>query len=71
MYTSALNRIAGLSPDEMSDSMAPLLDKILQLPKPIASAEDPLQLQISSVDSDLYIGARRVCSSLLRLQLRI
>ena len=56
VYTSAINRQAGLDPSEMSDGMGPLLDKILDLPKPVASVARPLQLQISNVGTDQYIG---------------
>jgi GTP-binding protein len=56
VYTSALNRIAGLSPDSLAPNMSPLLDKILELPRPIANTQHPLQLQISNVDMDTYIG---------------
>ena len=36
--------------------MSPLLDAILKLPKPVASVEQPLQLQISNVGADSFIG---------------
>jgi GTP-binding protein len=55
VYTSAINRQAALTPD-VSDGMAPLLDAVLELPKPVASVERPLQLQISNVGADSFIG---------------
>lgn len=56
VYTSALNRMSGDDADNISKGMGPLLDAILELPKPVASIKQPLQLQISNVGSDSYIG---------------
>lgn len=57
VYASAINRVAGDEPeiDDMKD-MKPLFDKILELPKPPCDPTGPLQLQISSVASDNFIG---------------
>lgn len=56
VYTSAINRVAGDDPsDEMKD-MDPLFQKIMQLPKPASNPAGPLQLQISAVTSDNFIG---------------
>ena len=55
VYTSAINRQSGREP-EVADGMDALLDAILDLPKPVASVDDPLQLQISNLGSDPYIG---------------
>jgi GTP-binding protein len=56
VYASAINRIAGNEPgDEMVD-MDVLFQKIMELPKPACDQEGPLQLQISSVSSDNFIG---------------
>ena len=55
VYTSAINRKSGREP-AVADGMDALLDAILDLPKPIASVEDPLQLQISNLGADPYIG---------------
>jgi len=68
VYTSAINRQAGLTP-EVTNSMEPLLDAILELPRPCAAVDDPLQLQISNVASDLFIGrllVGRIRSGVLR-----
>lgn len=56
VYTSALNRIAGDEHAEMADDMRPLLDAILALPKPRCDVDAPLQLQISNIGSDPFIG---------------
>ena len=56
VYTSAINRQSGDEPDEVSDSMEPLLKKILGLPAPAADTAGSLQLQISNIGSDPFIG---------------
>ena len=56
VYTSAIQRRAGTDAHSIGDDMQPLLDAILALPKPVASLGEPLQLQISNVGSDPYIG---------------
>jgi len=56
VYSSAINRVAGPEPDQISDDMAPLLDCILDLPKPECDINHPLQLQISNIASDAFIG---------------
>lgn len=55
VYASAINRKAGEDPS-LSQDMTPLLDAILRLPKPVASVDQPLQLQISNVGADSFIG---------------
>merc|ERR1719230_1277212 len=56
VYCSAINRIAGLEPDKIGEDMTDLLDAILEMPKPKADIEAPLQLQISNIGSDPFIG---------------
>ena len=56
VYTSAIKRQSGLEPDAIQDGMDPLLDSILELPKPVASVDEPLQLQISNLGYDQFIG---------------
>ena len=73
VYTSAINRQSGREP-EVEEGMGALLDAVLDLPKPIASVEDPLQLQISNVSSDQYLGrlaVGRIRSGTLRRQTAI
>jgi len=56
VYSSAINRIAGPEPDQIGDDMSALLDQILELPKPECDVNEPLQLQISNIGSDPFIG---------------
>lgn len=57
VYGTARDGIAKLSLDEESDSIAPLLETILKQCEPFKGSEtDPLQLQISNLDYDEYIG---------------
>jgi len=57
VYASALNGIAGNDPDADSmKDMTPLLDAILDLPKPKVAAEDPLQILIANIDYDQFKG---------------
>jgi GTP-binding protein len=56
IYASAINRQSGLEPDELTNNMGVLKDALLDLPKPVASVDEPLQLQISNVGSDAFIG---------------
>jgi GTP-binding protein len=56
VYTSAINRSSGPEPDSVTESMDTLMDSILDLPAPPAKMDQPLQLQISNVGSDSFIG---------------
>ncbi len=57
IYGVAREGIAKKSLEEESSSIAPLLDTILEVVKPYEGNEnDPLQLQISNLDYDEYIG---------------
>ena len=57
IYGVARDGIAKKSLEEESDSIAPLLDTILEVVKPYEGNEDdPLQVQISNLDYDEYIG---------------
>jgi len=56
VYTSAINRIAGLEIDDIAEDMSPMFKKIMELPKPKADADGPLQLQIANIGSDPFIG---------------
>jgi GTP-binding protein len=57
VYASALNGMAGPEPDQMIDSMAPLLDLIVsEVPPPDVDENGPLQMQISSLDYSSYEG---------------
>lgn len=57
IYTSALNGIAGNDPEEMADDMTPLYQMIIdQCPKPNVDPDAPLQMQVSALDYDSYVG---------------
>ena len=57
IYASALNGIAGLDENEMSDDMSPLMDLILdKVNPPEVNDAGPLQMQISALDYNSYVG---------------
>ena len=57
IYASALNGIAGLDENAMSDDMSPLMDLILdKVSSPEVNDEGPLQMQISALDYNSYVG---------------
>ena len=57
IYSSALQGIAGLDEEEMSDDMSPLMDLILEkVNPPEVNDEGPLQMQISALDYNSYVG---------------
>ena len=57
IYASAIQGIAGLEPDQMTSDMKPLLQMILEkVPAPKVNIDGPLQLQISALDSNSYVG---------------
>ena len=54
IYTSALNGVAGLEPDEVKEDMSPLLDLIIEkVPSPKVDVNKPFQMQISALDLSL------------------
>ena len=57
VFASALNGISGADPEEMADSMQPLLETIVKsVPPPDVDLDGPFQMQISSLDYSKYIG---------------
>jgi GTP-binding protein len=57
IYASALNGYAGDQPDVRSGDMAPLFEAIVRhVPPPAVDPNGPLQLQVSSLDYDSYVG---------------
>ena len=57
IYASALNGIAGLDVDDLADDMTPLFQMITEkVPAPDVDPEGPLQMQISALDYDSYVG---------------
>jgi len=57
IYASALDGIAGLELNEMANNMEPLFDTVIQkVPPPNVITDAPLQLQISALDYNSYVG---------------
>ena len=57
VYASALNGIAGLEPDQMADDMTPLFEAVVEhVSPPAVDLEGPLQMQISALDYNSYVG---------------
>ena len=57
IYASALNGYAGLEPDVRSGDMTPLFEAIVEhVHPPAVDPDGPLQLQVSSLDYDSYVG---------------
>ncbi|BFM13119.1 translational GTPase TypA [Simiduia litorea] len=57
IYASALNGIAGMELDNMAEDMTPLFQLIVDKVKPPAvDREGPLQMQISALDYNSYVG---------------
>ena len=57
IYASAINGIAGTDPDEMAEDMTPLFQMIVDhVEAPKVNAEGPLQMQISALDYDSFVG---------------
>jgi len=57
VYASALDGIAGLEIDAMHEDMTPMLDLIIdKVPAPEVNADGPLQMQISALDYNSYVG---------------
>ncbi len=57
IYASALQGYAGTEPDVGGGDVVPLLDAIVSnVPPPDVNQEGPLQLQVSSLDYNSYVG---------------
>ncbi len=57
VYASGLNGFAGLEPDVREGDMTPLFEAIVEyVPVPPVDAEKPLQLQVSSLDYNSFVG---------------
>ncbi|MFO1390616.1 MAG: translational GTPase TypA [Agitococcus sp.] len=57
VYASALNGIAGLSPDDMAQDMTPLFQTIVdRVACPQVDVDGAFQMQISSLDYSSYVG---------------
>ncbi len=57
IYASARNGYAGTDPDKPGTDMRPLFDAIVKyMPPPDGSPDDPLQLQVASIDHSSFLG---------------
>ena len=57
IYTSAINGIAGLDPEDMAEDMTPLYQIITEkVPAPDVDPEGSFQMQISALAYDSYVG---------------
>jgi len=57
VYASARNGIAGFEPDHLADNLEPLFRVILEhIPEPQVDTEAPLQLLVTTLDYDDYVG---------------
>ena len=57
VYASALQGIAGLDHEAMAEDMQPLFETIVsRVPAPQVNADGPLQLQVSALDYNSYVG---------------
>ena len=57
IYASAIEGISGLEAEQMTEDMTPLIEMILdKVPAPEVKKDGPLQLQISALDSNSYVG---------------
>ena len=57
IYASAIEGISGLESDQMTGDMKPLIEMIIEkVPAPEVVKDAPLQLQISALDSNSYVG---------------
>ena len=57
VYASAVNGYAGLEPDVTDGDMTPLFETIVkEVPVPTVDADGPLQMRVSSLDYNSYVG---------------
>lgn len=57
VYASALNGVAGMEADELAEDMAPLFEMIVdKVPVPDVDVDGPLQMQVSALDYNSYVG---------------
>ena len=57
VYASGRDGYAGYQPDQLTDDLRPLFETILkEVPAPAMDEESPLQLLISNIEADEYVG---------------
>jgi GTP-binding protein len=62
VYCNAKAGHAGMDPDELSDSLKPLLDLLVEhIPPPSYEPDHPLQAQVTNLDASPYVGRLALC----------
>ncbi len=57
LYASALNGTSGYEPEDQQKTMEPIFDTIVEkVPAPVDSTEEPLQLQVTLLDYNDFVG---------------
>ncbi len=57
IYASALNGVAGPEADELAEDLMPLFRMVVDnVPPPAVNSDGPLQMQISALDYNSYVG---------------
>ncbi|MGJ8686370.1 MAG: translational GTPase TypA [Spongiibacteraceae bacterium] len=57
IYASALNGVAGMEADDLAEDMTPLFQMIVdKVPSPKVDVDGPLQMQVSALDYNSYVG---------------
>lgn len=57
VYASALNGVAGMEADGLAEDMTPLFEMIVdRVPVPDVDVDGPLQMQVSALDYNSYVG---------------
>jgi GTP-binding protein len=62
VYCNAKAGHAGMEPDELHDSLQPLLDLLVEhIPPPSYEPDHPLQAQVTNLDASPYVGRLALC----------
>jgi len=62
VYTNAKAGLAGLAPDALADDLKPLLDLLVDtVPAPSYDETAPLQVHVTNLDADPYVGRLALC----------
>ena len=62
VYCNAKAGHAGLEPDDLSDSLKPLMDLLVEhIPAPSFEPGHPLQAQVTNLDASPYVGRLALC----------
>lgn len=57
LYASALNGTSGREPEDQQQTMDPIFETIIEyIPAPVDNVEEPLQLQVTLLDYNDYVG---------------